>query len=329
MRVDVSTLLRELDVAVAEGTARQLWLLRAPDGTTFELEPTPPTDRLDAARVRIATSHRPTSAQRLLHIGTTATASVVNRARAGEIDILTANPTRLIQAGRTYEAPLALSPRQPPGQVGKPAWARWALQRHLLVAPTPRRQHEIAKSVGTSQQSISRGAKTLGTLVADEGSGLFAPDRARLLQHWLNEYPGPGGHEFGWYGLDTALENVTNAVSLAGELEIQTLVSGDVAADRIAPWKLPKRGRVYASGPVDLTDEGFVPVPLEEANLVVCLPRDPTLWCLPVHTGAGEHSDDPNVADAAIVYWDLLMSGDQDSEEAAQHVGRLLTGEHQ
>lgn len=162
--------------------------------------------------------------------------------------------------------------------------------------------------------------------MTDEGEGLLAPDRTRLLEHWRSEYPGPGGQEFGWYGLDTAPEHAEAVVGLAGQLEMKALVSGDVAADRIAPWKLPMRGRIYVSGPIDLSDEGFAPASLQEANLATCIPRDPTPWRIvpPGKEDAG--SGDLPIADAVIVYWDLLLSGDQDSDEAAYQVSRLFTG---
>lgn len=325
MPVDVAALLRELDILVAEGSSRSSWLLRPPDGTSFEREPTAPTERLNALQIRIDASPRTDGQHRLLHVGRSATAGVVERAEAGEVDILTAEPILLIHAGRTYKAALAPSPRQPPQHTGKPAWVRWALQRYLLLTPTPSRQPVIAEVLGTTQQSVSRAARALHGLVTDEGEGLFAPDPAGLLEHWRNEYPGPGGQEFGWYGLDTATEHVEAVVKVAEQLEVQALVSGDVAADRIAPWKLPMRGRVYVSGPIDLSDDGFVPAPLEEANLVVCVPRDPTLWRLVPSIENYPGSDNLPIADAAIVYWDLLMSGDQDSDEAAQQVSRLLT----
>lgn len=164
-------------------------------------------------------------------------------------------------------------------------------------------------------------------LTGDEGAGLFAPDRAQLLEHWASEYPGPGGQEFGWYGLSPTAEQVEQVASIAAQLEVQAVVSGVVAADSVAPWKLPTHWRVYVSGPIDLADDGFVPAPLDEASLVVCFPRDPTLWRLATPTMADASSDDLLLADAAIIYWDLLMSGGQDSEEAAQQVSRILTGE--
>lgn len=330
MSVDVALLLHELGVQVTEGTSPSSWLLRAPDGTPFEVEPATPTERLNAGQVRInASRRRSDNHHRLLHVGRSATAGVLERAEAGEFDILIAEPIQLIHSGSVYAAAPELSRTQPPRHKGRPAWTRWALQRYLLLTPAPSRQPVIADAMGTTQQSVSRAAQALQGLVIDRGEGLFAVDRARLLEHWRHEYPGPSGQEFGWYGLDTATEHVEAVVGLAAQLEVQALVSGDVAADRIAPWKHPMRGRVYLSGPIDLADDGFVPAPLAEANLIVCIPRDPTLWNLvpPIANGAG--SEDLPVADTAIVYWDLLMSGDQDSDEAAQQVSRLLTEEQQ
>lgn len=325
MPVDVAALLHELGVLVTEGTSRSSWLLRDPDGTPFEVEPAIPADRLNAIQIRINASRRSDSQRRILHVGRSASNGILERAKAGEFDILTADPIQLIHSGRANAAAPALSRKQSPRHKGRPAWTRWAVQRYLLLTPAPSRQPVIADALGTTQQSISRAAQALQGLVTDRGEGLFATDRARLLEHWQSEYPGPGGQEFGWYGLDTATEHVEAVVALAAQLEVHALVGGDVAADRIAPWKHPMRGRVYLSGPIDLTDDGFVPAPLEEANLIACIPRDPTLWQLASSIANGAKSNDLPIADAAIVYWDLAMSDDQDSDEAAQQVSRLLT----
>lgn len=325
MPVDVAALLRDLDVRVTEGSSRSSWLLRAPDRTTFDVMPTAPVERLNALQVRIQASPHANTDQRLLHVGRSATDGVLARAINGEIDILTAEPTRLIHDGRTYEtAPGPSQQSSAPQHTGRPAWVRWALQRYLLLTSIPSRQPVIAEALGTTQQSISRAAQALQGLVVDKGEGLFAPDRAHVLEHWSGEYPGPGGQEFGWYGLDPAPTMVHQVVNISARLEEHALVSGDVAADMIAPWKRPMSGRVYVSSPIDLEGDGFVPAPLEEANLVTCVPRDPTLWRLvpPVESSAG--TDDLPIADAAVVYWDLLMSRDQDSNEAAVQVSRLL-----
>src|SRR5699024_12554610 len=121
---------------------------------------------------------------------------------------------------------------------------------------------------------------------------------------------------------------VVTRIRLARQLEMQALVSGDSGADKIAPWKLSVHGSVYVSGPIDLADDRFVPVPLQEANLVTCVPRDPPLWRLASPVETERQPDDLPLADAAIVDCDLLMSGDQDSDEAAQHISQHLTGAH-
>lgn len=328
MTVDVAALVQELGLRISEGSSEWSWLLRAPDGNFFEVEPIAPVERLTAHRVRAVSTGRPIGPDRVLHIGKSATDGVVEDAEAGKINILTAEPVRLICDGRSYTADPEPQSRSQlrPQRTGRPAWIRWALERYLLLTPEPSRQSVIAETLGTTQQSISRAAHQLNGLVTDEGEGLMAVDRAKLLEHWRNEYTGPGGQEFGWYSLDPVAEQVERVIDLVTLLDVKALVSGDIAADRLAPWKLPSRGQVYVTGPVDLGGDGFVAVPVEEASLVTCVPRDPSLWWLAPPTEEAAGSDGLPIADAAIVYWDLLTSTDPDSEEAANQVAALLIG---
>ncbi|MBP1054709.1 hypothetical protein J6397_31785 [Rhodococcus qingshengii] len=328
MTVDVAALVQELGLRISEGSSEWSWLLRAPDGNFFEVEPIAPVERLTAHRVRAVSTGRSIGPDRVLHIGRSATDGVVEDAEASKINILTAEPVRLICDGRSYTADPEPQSRSQlrPQRTGRPAWIRWALERYLLLTPEPSRQSVIAESLGTTQQSISRAAHQLNGLVTDEGEGLMAVDRAKLLEHWRNEYTGPGGQEFGWYSLDPVAEQVERVIDLVTLLDVKALVSGDIAADRLAPWKLPSRGQVYVTGPVDLGGDGFVAVPVEEASLVTCVPRDPSLWWLAPPTEEAAGSDGLPIADAAIVYWDLLTSTDPDSEEAAAQVAALLIG---
>ncbi|GAA2027549.1 hypothetical protein GCM10009720_04090 [Yaniella flava] len=150
-------------------------------------------------------------------------------------------------------------------------------------------------------------------------------DPETLLKHWAERYSGAAGQEFGWYSVAPIVEQTLKAAEVATLLEVGPLVSGDVAADRIAPWKLPTRGRLYTDGPIDLAGDGFVPAPLHDATLVICVPRDPTLW---KSTAVGNFPvcDDVTVADPAVVYWDVRNSNDIDSLEAANHLASLVTG---
>lgn len=325
MLVDIVQLLRELDLAINEGRTSRSLLLRTSGGATLEVVPSTPVERLTAHSVRSHLTHHGLGSTALL-VGQTATEGIVEQARAGRINILTEDPLLLVHGGITYTVD-EIPPPERPRRASRPAWTRWAVERYLLLIDEPSRQPVIAEILGTSQQSVSNAALKLGPLVTDQGKGLIATDKRALLEHWLNDYTGPGGQEFGWYSLDTASEQTMKSVALANLLNVAPLISGDVAADHIAPWKLPSRGRVYVSGPIDLTGEGFVPAPVDEATLITCVPRDTTLWRLTANgtvTGAG--SNHSVLADAAIVYWDVLAGGDPDSVEAADRLAEHIIG---
>lgn len=324
MPVDAASLLHELDVRATAGSTSQDWLLRAPDGTSFEVRPTSASEHLSTHLLRSRVQGHPRAGQRALLIARTATDGVLRRAQAGEIDLLTETPLRLIHDGHAYEAAPAPAPLTPPRLNGRPAWVRWALARYLLTAREPRRQSVIAQALGSSQQAVSHAARALGELVADNGAGLVVADPVRLLEQWVREYPGPRGQRFGWYALDPAAELAEHVVALTAQLELTALVSGDVAADQLAPWKLPASALVYVSGPIDLAGDGFVPTPLEEANVVTCVPDDPTVWTLASALDVEDDEATLPLADPALVYWDLLMSGTQDSAEAADHLAAAL-----
>lgn len=320
MPVDVVDLLRELDFTISEGAAGRSWLLRSPAGTAFEVELTPAVERLTAHAVRHTRAHRAHSVRSLL-VGRSATAGIVSTARDGYVDILTERPLQLIVDGTAYTAEPTTPKTRPRIPPKRAAWYRWAVERHLLLSNAPLRQAAIAGILRTSQQTVSNAARQLGPLATDRGAGLEATSKQQLLRHWVGEYPGAGGQEFGWYSLDPAVEQTLKAVKVAELLDVAPLVSGDVAADRIAPWKLPTRGRIYVTSPIDLAGDGFVPAPAVEATLITCVPQDPTLWHL---TSAFAPADGVSLADTVITYWDVLTSGAVDSEEAAAHLERLI-----
>lgn len=322
MDVDVIKLLRELDIDIAEGTTGRSWLLRSPAGESFLVEPTRAMDRITSHVVRSNSSHR-LSPVSPLFIGRTITPSMFEQAKAGHFDVLTEHPLQLILRGSVYagEVPTQSPARKRPS--GRAAWVRWAVGRCLLLSSEPLRQPAIADMLGTSQQSVSNAARQLGDLVEDIGNGLSAVNKGTLLGHWLGDYTGPGGLAFGWYSLDSIVEQTLKAAKVAELFDVSPLISGDVAADRLAPWKLPSRGRIYVNSPIDLGGDGFVPAPVDEATLITCVPRDPTLWRL-TNTALSQDSGASALADAAIIYWDVLASGDIDSAEAAGHLKELI-----
>lgn len=310
--MDVASVLRELDIALIHGSGSDLWVLRDASGDTWVASPTDPVPRLDARTVSRLSGGAASGQGRTLLIGSRATSEVTQRAASGEIDILTEEPLRLIRRGIVHRAEEPALAVAAPRRTGRPAWVRWALMRLLLRDGSLPDQTEVAARLGVSQQAVSRALRAL------RGTGTEDPADA-LLDRFLDEYPGPGGKEFGWYGLDPVTTQTDAAVTLADSLELEPIIGGDVAADRIAPWKLPSRSRIYLREPMDLGGEGFVPAPLTEATLICCTPRDLSLWA----TGTDVENGTPHLrADPALVLWELQHSDDPDSDQAA---GRLRT----
>lgn len=311
--MDVASVLRELGLKLVYGSEDGLWSIRDDSGEMLVFTPTDPVDRLDSRTVnRLSGNLTPGQARPLL-IGSSATRQVMERAASGEIDILTEEPLRLFHEGVAYRteepAPVLSAPRR----TGRPAWVRWGLMRELLRTGSLPEQTEVAARFGVTQQAVSRALRTLG----DMGAG----DPEKLLDLFLGEYAGPGGKEFGWYALTPVTEQTDVAVSLAHDLELDPIVAGDVAADRIAPWKLPTRSRIYLRGPMDLGGEGFIPAPLAEATLICCTPRDRTPWATGTKVG-----DDVThrLADPALILWELLHSDGADSDQAAEHLRQAI-----
>lgn len=323
MAIDVGDLLTELNFSVAEGSIRGAWLLSAPNGEHFEVAPETIASRLNLRTIRNIMARQNVRIRPLL-IANSATTAVIEQAQAGKFDLLTVEPLQLIHADRTYaiqeNPPLGLPTSTP----HRPAWIRWAVMRYLLLSQAPARQADIATTLHTSQQAVSQAIRYLGSLTANSGDGAYATDRRALLKLWMDKYAGPGGHEFGWYSLDPITEQVARSVEVAEMFDTHPLVSSDLAADTIAPWKLPTKGKIYLRGPVDLAEDGFVPAPLAEATLVICEPQDATLWHLKkLHNTNATRKILPLV-DPLIVLWDLLHEEEVDNEAAAEKIAELI-----
>jgi hypothetical protein len=328
MTLDIVDLLRELGFSIDMGR-EQTWLLTAPDGHRYLRHVDAPSGRI-TAHLHPVTAEEAGRSRRVM-VGTSITEGMLDRARRGEFDVLTESPLQLTIDRRVYAADLPSStPRSrsaAPHRRGRRPWTRWALMRCLILADHPLRQSDIAEVLGVSQQAISHTARQLPETVAVGGSGTEAIDSHLLLEQFITEYPGPGGHEFGWYSLDPPAAQLDQAADVAAHYGTSPLISGDIAADRIAPWRLPTSGRIYVSDPVDLAGDGFTPAPLTEATLVLCVPEDRTLWRTADEAGAAfEESPGGQLADPVIACWDLLRSSDVDSIAAAEKLAAHILG---
>lgn len=223
------------------------------------------------------------------------------------------------------------------------SWGTSLVLRALLLRGG-RTQRDIAQLVGVSQPWVSqviadlsedrlvepaRPARPVRTGPRSSG-GWLVRDWVGLLDRWLELHPGPGGITTFWYGLDrperqasavvAALHSRRQAPSPQLPVTSAALVSGDVAADLLAPWARPQRAVVYARVGAELTDVGLTPSPPEHATLALSVPEDPGVWVLSKVAWRSEELDRFGVplADPLQVLWDL-RSPSSDSGQAVSH----------
>jgi len=186
-------------------------------------------------------------------------------------------------------------------------------------------QVALAELVGATQARVSQILRGLadGELVERTAHGWRAVDRRALFSHFMGSYPGPGGLAIGWYGLDSPSEQVAAVAAVGGG---RCAVSGDVAADAIAPWRVPTLGLVYTDAGVDPARAGLVATDMVEvATLIQRIPADWSVFAR--HLGpikvAGIAVE---VTHATQVVVDLLAQGGEDRAAAAERVLKKAVG---
>jgi hypothetical protein len=228
---------------------------------------------------------------------------------------------RSIHVGAEPSRELSGAVRARPGPV---PWGWLTIVRRLLELPSATQQ-ELAIWAEVSQPRVSQALTDLARreVVERTTSGWVARDFDRLLRLWLDRYPGPGGISTYWYGLESPHDQAEAAVRVLSRrrrsrAEALAVVSGDVAADLIAPWRSPLRAVVYARSGADLSAAGLAPAGHEEATLELVVPRDLGVW--PMRPRA----DVLPLADEIQILWDLRRSPGPDSVEAADMLWTVL-----
>lgn len=131
-----------------------------------------------------------------------------------------------------------------------------AAVRHLYAAQHPLTQVDLASRVGVSQPAISQYLTSLRANgdVCFEDPGWTA-ERAQLPTSYWEAYASRFVEQSCWYRIDALSAQVANLVQRVPA----TIVSGDVAADAVAPWKVPAVAIVYVDvDDATLYDLGFV-----------------------------------------------------------------------
>lgn len=213
------------------------------------------------------------------------------RTKDGVRGHLALGPGDVVPLGR------AATPPPPAGRrPGVPARGELQIVKTLLLLGG-RTQAEIARWASVSQPRVSQVLKRLAErgLVSSSvvepharvAGGPAPPPRAwtvvdwdRLLRHWLSRYPGPGGVTTHWYGLEAPARQAHAVLEVLGRATSahRVLVSGDVAADLIAPWARPAHAMLYTDVGADLSPAGLTPSPAADATLALTVPEETGLW---------------------------------------------------
>lgn len=236
---------------------------------------------------------------------------------------------------------------------GRVPWGSLTLVRRLLEQPAAT-QRVLAALAHVSQPRASQtlGALAEQQLVARHKAGWVVRDFDRLLRLWLDTYPGPGGISTYWYGLDSPRDQAQAVIRLlakgvsaeaapdreqhAAAAEPSAVLSGDVAADIVAPWRIPGRAVVYARSGADLTEAGLTPAGVQEATLELIVPEDPGVWPSPSPHALGSRTESYEtepvvggkssmpIADPIQILWDVQRAPGSDSGEAAARLWQVL-----
>ncbi|MFD9669962.1 hypothetical protein ACFWAY_51915 [Rhodococcus sp. NPDC059968] len=257
---------------------------------------------------------------RFLLVTPRATSYLRDLAAEGVVDVIAVEEGCVVIGGVEHTAAASAEAGSEVGALrrGRRPWTRWAVERLLLLAEQPLTQVELAAVLQVTQQSVShvlRGHR----FASRTDRGWVIGQRAEALDELLEEYPGPGGASTYWYGLDPAVRQAEAAATWCAERGVGCVLTGDVAADVYAPWRLPAVAGLYSSELLDFTAAGFTPATDAEYTLVVTVPQDRTLW----RTAAAAAQPRARV-DPIIALHDVLAGPGPDAAEAGEHLREAI-----
>lgn len=188
-------------------------------------------------------------------------------------------------------------------------------------------QQQLARDAGVSQPRVSQVLAGLGERGLVDLDQRIVIDLGALLDAWVAHYPGPGGPETRWFAYDGLQAGVAAALDHARGAHVPVLVSGDLAADQLAPFSLPTTAVLYADDVLDLTSAGLVRTPDPGTAVVtVVTAEDPTVGPpVGVETATAMVAGTTcRLADHLQVLWDVTRSRNPDAAQQAAHLRRRL-----
>lgn len=285
----------------------------------FERAPT----RQDVLTIHASWTQAPAAAipARPLILAPSAGSSALAVAQRLGVSLLVVDPSgeplrgALVGADGSIHPIETAAPHVPRRVSGRVPWATFEAALQLLAAPAPT-QADLAARVGVSQPRIAQVISGWGALVRRDPSGWHAEDG---LADWLVEhYPASPRVTFSWLTLDAPVPAAEAIASHLASLHVDHAVTGDVAADRLAPWARPRTVRVWARSIPDLTPVGLTPAPPGSANVVIAVPADPYVLSR-TREVAGMHLAEP---------WRVWLDLEQhEATDAAAHLAASLREE--
>ncbi len=201
-----------------------------------------------------------------------------------------------------------------------------AVLRRLLIQPRWR-QVDLAAATALTQARVSQVLSMLSEagLAARDSDGWGVTDWDRALQAWLSSYPGARGVTTYWSGLDDVWSNTLRALD---GLPDDAVVSGDVAADMVAPWRQPRSATIYVPMMDNLARTALVAVTAPaDGTVAVCVPDDRSVWPIePIQRTFRDRT--LHVADPLQVLVDVGREEDPDSAPAADHLTDWIKHEY-
>lgn len=274
---------------------------------------------------RLATAPRIPARAGVLIITSSASESTVLQAARLGISVLVApadehRPTTgLLVHPETHLILLVGAEEHPPQQrsPGRVGWATFAVTISLLDTPASS-QRELAQRCGITQGRVSKILRSLEPYWARGQDGLVVTDPVGLTDWLADEYPRRHLAETAWLTLEPLVPLARRLAAQLDESSVRYAVSGDVAADHIAPWANPVLLHLSVDALTDLTDLGLTPAPRGAANVVVSVSADPHLL------GSRQHTDGMWLVSPWRVWLDLLAEGHLDAADALR--SHLITG---
>ncbi|WP_420622658.1 hypothetical protein [Candidatus Poriferisodalis sp.] len=196
----------------------------------------------------------------------------------------------------------------------------WSIIRSLISEGVVEGETKFAERAGVSQPRVSQVLSALlaAELVERQGRSRWAADRPALLDALLRDYAGARGFTSWFYSLDPPQQTCDRIVAAAESLRADAVISGDVAADRLVPWRVPTHSTVYAGDHRLAAHLEMIPAQgPDDANVELIVPADTSVLRI-------RHDGDPTLAHPTQVILDLQRLGGTDRHEAAEGIREWL-----